>query len=312
MATVTLTPASISPWVAPFTGTLTLVATIGASGNGETSSPGAGAAGGGGNGYADSADFAIVFGASYNFVVPAGGSGVACVWDSGNTSLPSATAGGNGAGGVGGTGGVGTGDGTTSTGGAGADSGGAGTEGSGGGAGSAGVAGGAGAAGGVGSPGAGGAGVGLAQDGGAGGNLSAPGGGGGSPPFGGGGGGGGSLGSAGGLGVDAEIKLNVAYPTPAPAKCDPPGGSTAGGGTVVITGTNFSTGCTVLFGGATATVIAVDSDIQIRVTAPAHADGVVNVVVTNPDSVAGAPLTDGYAYVAGGGGAVLSRVRTGM
>jgi hypothetical protein len=51
-------------------------------------------------------------------------------------------------------------------------------------------------------------------------------------------------------------------------------------GAVVLTGTNFLTGATVSFGGAAATGVTVVSATQINCTAPAHADGAVNVTVT--------------------------------
>ncbi len=57
----------------------------------------------------------------------------------------------------------------------------------------------------------------------------------------------------------------------------------SGGGTAAnITGTGFATGATVTFGGTTATVTN-STSTTIDVTAPAHAAGAVDVVVTNPD-----------------------------
>jgi Polysaccharide lyase/IPT/TIG domain len=51
-------------------------------------------------------------------------------------------------------------------------------------------------------------------------------------------------------------------------------------GAVTITGSNFITGATISFGGAAATGVTVVSSTQINCTAPAHADGNVNVTVT--------------------------------
>ena len=67
-------------------------------------------------------------------------------------------------------------------------------------------------------------------------------------------------------------------PAPAISTIVPNSGPTAGGTTVVITGTNF-TGGTVTFDGTAATC-TVNSDTQITCTSPAHAPGAVDVVVT--------------------------------
>lgn len=67
-----------------------------------------------------------------------------------------------------------------------------------------------------------------------------------------------------------------------------PGTGHAGGGTsVTITGTGFENGATVTFGGTAATSVDVVSATTITATTPAHASGVVSVVVTNPDNQSG-------------------------
>ena len=72
-------------------------------------------------------------------------------------------------------------------------------------------------------------------------------------------------------------------------------GSTAGGTPVTITGSNFQPGATVSLGGVPATgVVFLDSGTLAAVTGP-HAAGVVDVVVTNPDSQSGT-LTGGFVY----------------
>ena len=77
----------------------------------------------------------------------------------------------------------------------------------------------------------------------------------------------------------------------------PSSGPTAGGTAVTITGDKFQTGAIVALGGATATGVTVVSATNITATTPAHAEGAVDVVVTNPDSQTG-DLTGGYTYVA--------------
>ena len=75
----------------------------------------------------------------------------------------------------------------------------------------------------------------------------------------------------------------------------PPSGSTSGGTSVAITGTGFASGAAVSLGGTAATNVTVVSATSITATTPAHAAGMVNVVVTNTDSQNGT-LTNGYTY----------------
>ena len=71
----------------------------------------------------------------------------------------------------------------------------------------------------------------------------------------------------------------VAAPTV--TNVSPNQGSTNGGTSVTITGTDFYTGATVTFGGASATGVNVVNSTTITATTPSHAAGVVNVVVTS-------------------------------
>ena len=73
-------------------------------------------------------------------------------------------------------------------------------------------------------------------------------------------------------------------------------GTTAGGTSVTITGTNFVTGATVTFGSNAATNVTIVSSTQITAATPAGAAGAVTVTVTNPGSLVGS-LTNGYTYV---------------
>jgi hypothetical protein len=79
-------------------------------------------------------------------------------------------------------------------------------------------------------------------------------------------------------------------PPPTISGISPASGPTAGGTSVTITGIGFVAGATVTIGGASATGVTVVSAITIIATAPAHAAGVVNVVVTNADAQAGTCL----------------------
>jgi hypothetical protein len=136
---------------------------------------------------------------------------------------------------------------------------------------------------------------------------------------------GGTLGSS--LAVDSATSIRVRTPSHAPGAVDvvvmsPNGSATIangftyvvpdvrptivevnpaigdifGGTPVTITGTNFLGVTSVTFGGTAATVMFSDAT-TILVTAPAHAAGLVDVVVTTPDGTA--TLEDGFKYVAG-------------
>ena len=72
-------------------------------------------------------------------------------------------------------------------------------------------------------------------------------------------------------------------------------GSSAGGTSVTIKGTNFESGATVTFGGVAATNVVVNSSTKIFCTTPAHAQGTVDVVVTNTNTASGT-LSGGFTY----------------
>lgn len=72
-------------------------------------------------------------------------------------------------------------------------------------------------------------------------------------------------------------------PSPTISNVAPTGGPISGGTVVTITGTNFAGTTSVTMGGTNVLGYTVDSATQITVVTPAHAAGVVDVVVTNPD-----------------------------
>ncbi len=84
---------------------------------------------------------------------------------------------------------------------------------------------------------------------------------------------------------------------PAVIGLTPPSGPTAGGTSVVITGTELAGATAVTFGGTNATSFVVNTATQITAVAPAHAAGSVDVVVT---TIGGASPTAGtvndYSY----------------
>ena len=87
------------------------------------------------------------------------------------------------------------------------------------------------------------------------------------------------------------------YVTPAPTvtAINPTSGTTAGGTSVTITGTNFTGATGVTIGGTAATGVTVVNATSITATTPAHAAGAVSVVVTTPAGSNGANTL--YTYV---------------
>ncbi|SDI91049.1 IPT/TIG domain-containing protein [Frankineae bacterium MT45] len=77
----------------------------------------------------------------------------------------------------------------------------------------------------------------------------------------------------------------------------PTSGTTAGGTTVTITGTGFSSATKVAFGTTSATSYAVISDTQITATAPAQPAGTQDILVTGPGGTSAPGLPDVFTYV---------------
>jgi hypothetical protein len=96
-------------------------------------------------------------------------------------------------------------------------------------------------------------------------------------------------------GTGASLYTYAAAPTV--SAISPTNGPLAGGTAVTITGTGFVTSATVTIGGSSATSVGFVSATSLTATAPAHAAGTVNVVVTNPDTQTGTG-TSLYTYLA--------------
>jgi len=84
---------------------------------------------------------------------------------------------------------------------------------------------------------------------------------------------------------------------PNPTTVRPTIGTSAGGTNVTITGSGFQNGATVAFGGIAATNVAVLDANTITATTPAHPAGSVDIVVTNPDTMAGT-LASAFVFTA--------------
>lgn len=82
---------------------------------------------------------------------------------------------------------------------------------------------------------------------------------------------------------------------PAILAVTPNNGPTAGGTSVLITGTGFQSGAAVSFGGTAAASVTFNSSTQLTAVAPAHAMGTVSLSVTNPDTQ-NSTRTNGFFY----------------
>ena len=82
--------------------------------------------------------------------------------------------------------------------------------------------------------------------------------------------------------------------TPSVSALSPIKGSTAGGTSLRITGGGFQPGATVTLGDQPGTT-TVENSATLHVTTPAHATGLVDVVVTNPNGLT-SRLAGGYTY----------------
>jgi hypothetical protein len=114
---------------------------------------------------------------------------------------------------------------------------------------------------------------------------------------------GGRLAWAGYDGANYQVFMAAAYPVTVPeiTSLTPASAPTAGGSTVVITGSGFlsmSGAAAVKFGGTNATSYTVNSPTQITAVAPAHTTGKVDVAVTAAGGTSGASgAADDFLYL---------------
>lgn len=85
-------------------------------------------------------------------------------------------------------------------------------------------------------------------------------------------------------------------PPPIVLSVTPSSGAAAGGTSITIAGTGFTSGASVLVGGSACLNVSVLSSTQITCQTPAHVLGAVAVTVVNPDAQTGS-LGSGFAYV---------------
>lgn len=102
-----------------------------------------------------------------------------------------------------------------------------------------------------------------------------------------------------GIAFDQDFALTSVNLQSAPVVSSvlPASGPAAGGTSVTVSGTGFDSGASVLFGGSVSTVTGRAGSTGITVSTPAHAAGVVDVVVRNSDDQA-STLTSAFTYEA--------------
>ena len=87
-------------------------------------------------------------------------------------------------------------------------------------------------------------------------------------------------------------------PAPTITAISPTSGTTLGGTSVTITGTNLTGVTAVKFGTSNATSFTVNSNTQITATSPAGSAGIVDVTVSNVGATSATNAADGFTYVA--------------
>jgi hypothetical protein len=96
--------------------------------------------------------------------------------------------------------------------------------------------------------------------------------------------------------VAADRFTYTSTPAPAVTGLSPATGTTAGGTSVTVTGTNFTGATAVNFGSVVLTSFTINSDTSITATAPAQAAGTVDVTVTTPNGVSTTSAADQFTY----------------
>ena len=99
-------------------------------------------------------------------------------------------------------------------------------------------------------------------------------------------------------GYKATFTKSASIATPTVTGISPSSGTTAGGASVVITGTNFTGVTAVKFGSVNATNFTVNSNTQITATSPAGAAGTVDVTVTTAGGTSATSGSDKFTTLA--------------
>lgn len=96
--------------------------------------------------------------------------------------------------------------------------------------------------------------------------------------------------------IDFSSATLVPVTLPVVASVAPNSGPTAGGTTIVVTGTTFTGATAVSFGATPAASFTVNSATQITATTPARAAGIVDVTVTTPNGTSATSANDRFTF----------------
>ncbi len=102
--------------------------------------------------------------------------------------------------------------------------------------------------------------------------------------------------SPGGTSATSAVDLYTYDARPTVTSVSPTAGTTTGGNTVTINGTNFLSGASVSFGGTGSASVTFVSATQLKAVAPAHATGTVDLTVTTPGGTSAIVAGDHYTY----------------
>jgi hypothetical protein len=96
--------------------------------------------------------------------------------------------------------------------------------------------------------------------------------------------------------IGAALRASTGTAAPVVTAISPKSGGVAGGTTVTVTGSGFTSAISVQFGGADASSMTLVSDTQITATSPPGAAGTVDVTVMTPAGTSAISLADKFTY----------------
>lgn len=99
--------------------------------------------------------------------------------------------------------------------------------------------------------------------------------------------------------ITGSTTLSVVDLSPAITGISPTTGSASGGGTVIITGLNFTNVSNVLFGSTPATSFTVDSSTQITAVSPTGAASTINITIVTSNGTSNPNPSDEFTFVEG-------------
>jgi hypothetical protein len=106
--------------------------------------------------------------------------------------------------------------------------------------------------------------------------------------------------SAGTSATSAADRFTFQSPAPVITGLDKTSGTTAGGTSITISGSNFFGASAVSFGGVPGASFVLNSPTSITAVSPAHSVGLVDITVTTPDGTSAVSSSDQYTFATPG------------